>query len=128
MRPAGVARAELRVGLLQQKRAKGGIEPIKGLIRQPPDPPQRMTGRDPLLDRNVGEQGAAALPVTSHLGSGSSCHIFAEEWLLSKLLGVHLPIQPSTNSSARWTWRLSAPRSAIERWPKSLAEQAISAS
>jgi hypothetical protein len=27
-----------------------------------------MAGRDPLLDRHVGEQGAAALPVTSHLG------------------------------------------------------------
>jgi hypothetical protein len=49
------------------ERAKGGIEPIKSLIRQFPDPPQRMTGRDPLLDRHVGEQGAAALPVTSHL-------------------------------------------------------------
>ncbi|MCP9892162.1 hypothetical protein KBY57_14040, partial [Cyanobium sp. Aljojuca 7D2] len=32
-----------------------------------PDPPQWMTGRDPLLDRHVGEQRAAALPVTSHL-------------------------------------------------------------
>jgi hypothetical protein len=49
------------------ERAKGGIEPIEGLIRQFPDPPQRMTGRDPLLDRHVGEQGATALPVTSHL-------------------------------------------------------------
>ena len=46
---------------------EGGIEPIEGLIRQLPDPPQRMAGRDPLLDRHVGEQGAAALPVTSHL-------------------------------------------------------------
>jgi hypothetical protein len=34
-------------GLLQQKLAKGGIEPIKGLIRQFRDPPQRMTGRNP---------------------------------------------------------------------------------
>ena len=31
------------------ERAKDGIEPIKGLIRQFPDPPQRMTGREPLL-------------------------------------------------------------------------------
>ena len=38
-----------------------------GLIRQPPDPPLRMTSRDPLPDRHVGEQGAAALTVTSHL-------------------------------------------------------------
>ncbi len=50
------------------QRAEGGIESIKGLIRQFSDPPQRMAGRDPLLDRYVGEQGAAALPVTSHLG------------------------------------------------------------
>ena len=53
---------------MQQKRAKGGIEPIKGLIRQFPDPPHRMTGRDPLLDRHVGEQGDAALQLTSRLG------------------------------------------------------------
>ena len=49
---------------------KGGhvrIESIEGLIRQLPDPPQRMVGRDPLLDRDVGEQGAAALLSTSHL-------------------------------------------------------------
>lgn len=39
-------------------------EPIKGLIRQFPDPPQRMTGRDSLLDQHVVEQGAAALTVT----------------------------------------------------------------
>jgi hypothetical protein len=29
---------------------KGGIEPIEGLIGQLSDPPQRMAGRDPLLD------------------------------------------------------------------------------
>jgi hypothetical protein len=28
---------------------------------------QRIAGWDPLLDRHVGEQGAAALPVTSHV-------------------------------------------------------------
>jgi hypothetical protein len=49
------------------ERAKGGIEAIEGLIRQFPDPPQRMAGRDPLLDRYVVEQGANALPVASHL-------------------------------------------------------------
>jgi hypothetical protein len=47
---------------------EAGIEPIEGLIRQFPEPPQWMAGRDPLLLRHVGEQGAAALPVTSHLG------------------------------------------------------------
>ena len=46
---------------------EGGIEPIEGLIRQLPDPPQRVAGRNPLLDRHVGEQRAAALPVNSHL-------------------------------------------------------------
>lgn len=46
---------------------EGGIEAIKGMIRQFPDPPQRMTGRDPILDQHVGEQRAAALPLTSHL-------------------------------------------------------------
>jgi len=29
---------------------------------------RRVEGRDPLLDRHVGEQGAAALLVASHLG------------------------------------------------------------
>ena len=47
--------------------AEGGIEAIEGLIRQLADPPQRMAGRDPLLDRHVGEQGAAALLLTAHL-------------------------------------------------------------
>jgi hypothetical protein len=56
--------------------AEGGIEPIKGLIRQLADPPQRMAGRDPLLDREEGEQGTAALLLTSHHGM-SGCPIFA---------------------------------------------------
>ena len=42
--------------------------PIKGLIRQFPDQPQPIIGREPLLDRHVGEKKDAALPVTSHLG------------------------------------------------------------
>jgi hypothetical protein len=46
---------------------EGGIESIESLIRQLPDPPQRMAGRDPLLDRHLREQGATVLPVTSHL-------------------------------------------------------------
>ena len=70
------------------ERAKGGIEPIKGLIRQPPDPPQRVTGRDPLLDRHVGEQGAAALPVDLASGLGG-CPIFPQDWFFSKLLILH---------------------------------------
>jgi hypothetical protein len=47
---------------------EGGIEPIEGLIRQFSDPPERVAGRDPFLDRHVGEQGAAALLLTTHLG------------------------------------------------------------
>ena len=51
--------------------AEGGIESIKSLIRQPANPPERMTRRDPLLDRDVGEQGAAALLLASHQRLGS---------------------------------------------------------
>jgi hypothetical protein len=47
--------------------AEGGIQSIKGLIGQLADPPQRMTCRDPILDRDVGEQRAAALLLSSHL-------------------------------------------------------------
>jgi hypothetical protein len=50
---------------------------IEGLIRQLANPPQRMTGRDPLLDLDVGEQGAAALLLTAHQNWGG-CPIFAE--------------------------------------------------
>ena len=46
--------------------AEGGIESIKSLILQPANPPERMTRRDPLLERDVGEQGAAALLLASH--------------------------------------------------------------
>lgn len=34
-----------------------------------PDPPQRLTGQDSLPNQGMGEQGAAALPVTLRLGS-----------------------------------------------------------
>lgn len=46
---------------------KDGIEPIDGLIRQSPDPPQRIGGRDPLLDRHLGEKETAALSMTKYL-------------------------------------------------------------
>jgi hypothetical protein len=39
---------------------EGGIEAIEDLIRRLPDLPQRLVGRDPLLDRRVGAQGADA--------------------------------------------------------------------
>ncbi|MFM8524858.1 MAG: hypothetical protein ACKOCM_04475, partial [Cyanobacteriota bacterium] len=38
--------------------------------------PQRMAGRDPFLDRDVGEQKAAALLLTSHHGI-CDCSILA---------------------------------------------------
>lgn len=46
--------------------SEGGMEPIKSLIRQLANPPERMTTRDPLLDRDVGEKRAAALLSASH--------------------------------------------------------------
>jgi hypothetical protein len=49
---------------------------MEGLIRQPADPPQRMTGRYPVLDRDVGEQRARLLLLTSHQAWGG-CSIFA---------------------------------------------------
>lgn len=41
---------------------------IENLIYQFPDPPQRIAGRNPLLNRYEREQGAAAHTVASHLG------------------------------------------------------------
>jgi hypothetical protein len=55
-----------------------GVEPIEGLICQLADPPLRMTRRNPILDRDVGKQGAAAALLASHPGS-CSCPIFAGE-------------------------------------------------
>ena len=51
--------------LLLRRRLR--LDPGKHLLDSPAE---RMTGRDPLLDRYVGKQGAAALPVASHLGWG----------------------------------------------------------
>lgn len=42
------------------------IEPNDGLICPLPDPLQRRTARDTLLDRDLGKQGAAALLLASH--------------------------------------------------------------
>ena len=47
-----------------------------------PEPPQRMAGRDTLLNQDVGEQGAAAFPLTSHPSKGN-CPILAEMMSLS---------------------------------------------
>jgi hypothetical protein len=54
-------------GFCGVQRTEGGVEPIKGLIGQLPDPPERVAGRNPLLDGHVGEQGAVALLLTSHV-------------------------------------------------------------
>jgi len=64
-----------------------GIESIEGLIRQSADPPQRMTGWNPLLNRHVGEQGAATLSVRSI--SGGQLPLFADAagFLFNELLG-----------------------------------------
>jgi predicted transposase YbfD/YdcC len=56
------------------------ITALLAMARRPPEltPPQRMTGRDPLLDRDVGEQRARSLLLTSHQGVG--CAPFSQSW------------------------------------------------
>jgi hypothetical protein len=44
---------------------ESSIEPIEILIRQLSKPAERMTHRDPLPDRDAGEQGPAELPMAS---------------------------------------------------------------
>jgi len=46
-------------GRLRPTAPRGGVESSLGLIRQIPDPPQRMVGRDPLLNRDVLDRGVA---------------------------------------------------------------------
>ena len=67
---------------------EGGIESIEGLIREFSDPPKRMIGRDPLLDRDVGEQGPAALLLTSHLN-----------WVVAPFRREGLVFQQTSNHS-----------------------------
>ena len=54
---------ELRERQMEEAAAKRGLHSAAGRAAS-----AGITGRNPLLDRHVGEQGAAALPVTSHLG------------------------------------------------------------
>jgi hypothetical protein len=70
------------------KLAEGGIEAIEGLLSQLLDPPQWMVGRDPLLYRDVGEQGAAALLLTTHQRQGSCPIIAPLAGFFSELLGI----------------------------------------
>jgi len=53
------------------QRTEGGIEPIERLIRQLTDPPQRMAGRNPLLNRDVRRTGSRCAPadLASQMGS-----------------------------------------------------------
>jgi hypothetical protein len=46
--------------------SEGWIEPIEGLIGKLADPPERMAGRNPILDQDGREQRAGALLLTSH--------------------------------------------------------------
>ena len=81
---AGMAQ---HVGMNGHRQPEGGIEPIERLIRQLSNPPERMVRRDPLLDRDVGEQGAGSLLLAS-LKRSCGCFIFASgAGLLSELLG-----------------------------------------
>lgn len=74
--------------------AEGGIQSIQSPIRQLANPPERMAGRDPLLDRDVGEQEAAALLLASHQRMGS-CPILAEvAGFFSELLTPALRSRP----------------------------------
>jgi hypothetical protein len=66
--------------------AEGGIEPIKSLIRQLANPPERMAGGDPLFDRDVGEQGATALLLASHQPVGNLPIIAEMAGFFSELL------------------------------------------
>ena len=91
MRPAVVFRWNRWAALQGIQLAEGGIAPIKSLIRQPANPPERMAGRDPLLVRDVGEQGGVALLLASHQRLGS-CPILAEgAGFFSKLLDSKAP-------------------------------------
>ena len=89
--------------------AEGGIEPIKSLIRELANPPERMAGRDPLLDRDVGDQRAAALLLASHPHMGS-CLIFGRGGrVFGKLLTMGLsrktrPAQTETSAALALHW------------------------
>ena len=65
-----------------------GIESIKSLIRQPANPPERMTRRDPLLNRDIGEQGIAALLLASHQRLDSCPIVAGGAGLFSELLDL----------------------------------------
>ena len=61
-----------------------------------------MAGRDPLLDRDVGEQGAAALLLTSHQTWGSWPILAEVAGFFSKLLRATPPSdQLRSNGSKR---------------------------
>jgi hypothetical protein len=73
---------------------------MKGLIGQLADAPQRMTGRDPLLDRHVGEQEAGALLLASHQRVGSCPIVPGMGGLFSELLRAGGPTATIIAASA----------------------------
>jgi hypothetical protein len=50
---------------------KKWIESVEGRIRELLKPPERVMGRDPRLNQDVGKAGAAALLLTAHQHWGS---------------------------------------------------------
>ena len=63
--------------LARSKEPETWIASSQSLIRQLANPPERMAGRDPLLDRDLEEQGAAAPLLASQQRMGR-CPILAE--------------------------------------------------
>lgn len=59
--------------------AEGGVEPIQGLIRQPPQLMQRTGLGDPLLGGDVGEQGKGPILHAAYLLNASKP--FSRDWL-----------------------------------------------
>ncbi len=61
---------------------------MKSLFRQFPDPQQQMAGRNPLLDRHIGQQGAPTLLLTSHQRLSINSNIAELAEFFSKLLSA----------------------------------------
>ena len=72
------------------------MEPIKGLVRQLGNPPERIADREALLDREVGVQGAAALLLASLQRMGSWSILAEAAGFFSKiqtLIGATKPLE-----------------------------------
>lgn len=84
---------------------EGRIESTEGLNRQVSHPPESVVEREPLLDLDVGDQGTAALLLTSHQAWGS-CLIFVE------LAGFY---RKTNGPLLVWPFRMR--RSSAMEWP-----------